>query len=245
MMKRIFALMLAALTLFALAACGDKSDDSKSAEPSGTANEPTEPAEATEADGGDVIDGGYADADSPVVTDEIRELVAKATQDLDGAAYEPVAYLESQVVAGMNHVILCKVTPVVPDAASTYAIVTIYADLEGSAEITAVENSTVTAPEPYDPENPMAGAYGEPESPEVTDEAKTALEKACEELDGVEYKPVALLATQVVAGRNYRLLCKATVVSPDAASTYAIVTVYADLEGGAEITDVRSFTAAG
>ena len=46
---------------------------------------------------------------------------------------------------------------------------------------------------------------------------------------------IFLLATQVVAGRNYRLLCKATVVSPDAASTYAIVTVYADLEGGAEI----------
>ena len=60
---------------------------------------------------------------------------------------------------------------------------------------------------------------------------------------GMEYTPVALLATQVVAGTNYRLLCEARATVPDAEAEYVILTVYADLQGGAEITDTAEFTA--
>ena len=59
----------------------------------------------------------------------------KAAKGLSGASYTPVAVLSSQVVAGMNYCILCQVTPVTPDAAPAWALVYIYADLEGNAEI--------------------------------------------------------------------------------------------------------------
>ena len=59
----------------------------------------------------------------------------KATEDLDGAEYTPVAFMATQVVAGMNYCILCQITPVVPDAVPTWALVYIYADLQGNAEI--------------------------------------------------------------------------------------------------------------
>lgn len=59
----------------------------------------------------------------------------KALEGLVGAAYVPVALLSTQLVAGMNYCILCQVTPVVPDAAPNWALVYIYADLQGNAEI--------------------------------------------------------------------------------------------------------------
>lgn len=61
-----------------------------------------------------------------------------ATDGLDGAAYTPVALMGSQLVAGTNYCILCQITPIVPDAVPGWALVYIYADLEGNAEATNV-----------------------------------------------------------------------------------------------------------
>ena len=231
-MKKVIALIVAALLALALVGCGSKSDQ----------DTPTEPeSEEPETIAQKIMGFGYKPADSPIVTDEVKALVAKASEKLDGADYAPVAYLASQLVAGKNHRILCTITPVVPDAASTYAIVTIYEDLNGNAEITDIQNSTVSAPAPYDPENPISGGYGTPTTPEITDEVKKAVEKANEGIDGVTYEAKALLAQQVVAGMNYSVLCKGTPTTPDAESFYVIAVIYADLEGGAEFTSFESF----
>lgn len=70
-------------------------------------------------------------------------------------------------------------------------------------------------------------------------EAKAALEKAVSVMTGAEYEPVSLLATQVVAGTNYCILCKVTAVVPDALPVYDLVYVYEDLEGNADIISIR------
>ena len=70
-------------------------------------------------------------------------------------------------------------------------------------------------------------------------EARAALEKAVSVMTGAEYEPVSLLATQVVAGTNYCILCKVTAVVPDALPVYELVYVYEDLEGNAEIISIR------
>ena len=72
----------------------------------------------------------------------------------------------------------------------------------------------------------------------LPDDAVAALEKAVEKLDGASYVPVTLMATQVVAGTNYCILCQVTRVVPDAVPSWALVYVYADLEGNAEIMNV-------
>lgn len=79
--------------------------------------------------------GGWTYAESPEVTDALTALLEKATEGLVGAAYTPVAYLGSQVVAGSNHCLLCQVTPVVPDPQPNYVLVYIYENLEGGAEL--------------------------------------------------------------------------------------------------------------
>ena len=230
-MKKLLALVLVGLLVAALAACGEKAEDTP-AEPDATESGVT---------AGEIAVGGFTDAESPVITDEFKQVFDKATATLTGADIVPYAYIASQVVAGTNHLVLCKVTPTVPDAATAYALVTVYEDLSGNAEITAILDSEATAPAPYDAENPVSGGYGEPTTPEVTDEVKNALAKACETYAGVEFEAKALLGIQVVAGYNYDILCKATPVVPDAQPYYAVVTVYADLDGGAAITGVIEF----
>ena len=190
-----------------------------------------------ENNGGEEIVGGYTAAESLAITDEFKKVFEKATAELDGVAYTPVAYLASQVVAGTNHRVLCKAQVVVPDAVPTYAILTIYEDLQGNAEVTDIINTAADANYPEG----LSGGWSEVADLAVTDEAKTALEKATETLTGAEYKPVALLATQVVAGTNYRILCESKATVPNAETGYVIVTVYADLQGNAEITDTVEF----
>ena len=76
------------------------------------------------------------------------------------------------------------------------------------------------------------------EAEELPEGAQEAFDKATENLDGAEYTPVALLATQVVAGVNYCILCQITPVVPDAESHWSLVYIYADLQGNAEIMNV-------
>lgn len=72
----------------------------------------------------------------------------------------------------------------------------------------------------------------------LPEDAQAAFEKATSELDGASYTPVALMAEQVVAGRNYCILCQITPVVPDAVPHWALVYIYADLQGGAQIINV-------
>ena len=88
---------------------------------------------------------------------------------------------------------------------------------------------------------PTAGGWQRPASPAVPDEVKALLDKALEQMDGAVYTPVAYLGSQVVAGTNYLVLCTGTPTTGDAAQQLYLATVYADLQGGAQITDVRGF----
>jgi hypothetical protein len=263
-MKKIIVLVLAGLLIFLLAACGQKQTDTKTEQKEEvTAPEEVEEAEEVEAaeeaeeaalegntgegsaaaassEEAAPIVGGWSAAESPEVPDEVKALLEKAAEGMDGAEYEPVAYLGSQVVAGTNYRLLCRITPVVPDAVSHYSIVTLYEDLDGNVSITEIFDSQAEG-EALPGE--LMGAWENPESPDMTDEAKAALDKALEKLVGADYKPIALLATQLVSGTNYSILCQVTPVVPNAESSFVIAHVYQDLEGNAEITEVFDFSA--
>ena len=228
-MKKILAiilsLILAATSAVVFASCSKNHNDEEKTTQKTTQENPQ-----------DVIVGGFSKTDSPEITDEFKKVFEKATKGLTGVRYTPVAYLASQVVAGTNHCVLCKAQAVTPDAAATYAILYIYEDLEGNAEISEIVSSNASAEYANND-----GGWAEAASPVMTQDAGKALEKACETLTGAEYTPVALLGTQVVAGFNYRIICESKATVPDAETEYVIVTVYADLDGNAEITETEEF----
>ncbi len=66
-------------------------------------------------------------------------------------------------------------------------------------------------------------------------EVLEALEKATEGLTGYTYEPYALLATQVVSGMNYCILCRGHAVVPEPSQEIMLLYLYKDLNGNAEI----------
>ena len=70
---------------------------------------------------------------------------------------------------------------------------------------------------------------------ELPEDAQKAFDKAKDKLTVGEYTPVSLLATQVVAGMNYCILCQVTPADTAAQQKWTLVYIYADLQGNAEI----------
>ena len=218
-MKKWIAAVLAAVLAFALAACGQKN---------------AEKVETGTTEGEKTV-GAWEITESPTVTEELRDLVEKAQEGLTGARYVPVACLASQVVAGKNCAVLCRMTHVTADPTETYALVILYQDPDGNVTFSDVRDFGA---ETCLYEGNLTGGWTQPDTPEITEQAGAAFEKAMEGFTGVNYVPVALLSTQLVAGTNYRFACQARTVEPDAEASWALVTVYQDLQGGAEITEI-------
>ena len=72
------------------------------------------------------------------------------------------------------------------------------------------------------------------EAGELPEDPQKAFDAAKDKLSDGEYTPVSLLATQVVAGKNYCILCQ---VKPKDATEqkWTLVYIYADLQENAEI----------
>ena len=83
----------------------------------------------------EILMGGWTTASDTAITEEIRALFEKGMEGLVGVNYEPIAYLGSQVVAGINHAILCQATVVYPGAESKLVVVYLYEDLQGNVSI--------------------------------------------------------------------------------------------------------------
>ena len=226
-MKKRIVLALCVVTVFSLAACGQKADTQ-------VEKEVTE----VETEENNTMVGGWSRAESPVVTDKMKEKLDKALDGMVGASYIPVAYLGSQIVAGTNYALLCRVSPVVPDAVETYEIVYLNETLEGEISIMDIVESEKTTDI-----SDMTGGWFQSESPVIPDEIRASLEKALDGMVGATYQPIALLSSQVVQGTNYCILCEVTPVVPDAESSYTLVYLYVDLDGNAELTETVDFTA--
>ena len=84
-------------------------------------------------------------------------------------------------------------------------------------------------------DEPVAGGYTEDRA--ITDEDMEIFEKALDGLTGVSYEPT-LVATQVVAGINYRFTATATMIIPDAEPYEVYIYIFKPLEGDPELTEI-------
>ena len=75
----------------------------------------------------------------------------------------------------------------------------------------------------------------------VSEEDINVFEDALRGLTGCSYTPL-LVATQVVAGKNYCFLCKGEVVIPDRPEFAALVYIYQPLEGEPHLMEIRRVT---
>ena len=85
----------------------------------------------------------------------------------------------------------------------------------------------------------VVGGYVDVEDGTLTNELKDIFNKALEDLTGATYEPQELVATQVVAGTNYKFLANGTkTTNPVTKGTYYI-TIYEDLQGNVELKDIE------
>lgn len=230
-MKKTVSVCMTAVMALSLLAGGAVQASALSVQAAKTA----EPAAAVSEE--NCISGNWKRAADPALTDTVRKVFDKAFDGLEGVSYTPYALLASRTTAsGRQYRILCKATVVYPGAQEEYVVATVSKNWLGRAEILNVDDALCETDLVDDKE--MTGGWQEAQSPAMTDEAKAAFEKATEGLLCVDYVPVALLSTQVVAGTNYRILCEATEVYPGAETHYAVMTVYEGLDGSANILSV-------
>ena len=240
-MKKILALLLAVLFVLSLAACSSAKPESET-----TADTSTEAADTP-------IVGGWAvtENEAAVLPKEVQTAFDKATAEYTGMTFVPVAYIGSQVVAGLNYAVLCEGTTVTADPVTELKVVIIYADLEDNARITNVADFTIadyTDNGGKTQTEVLAGGWSAPDEVSkavIPAEAQSAYDKATESYEGNPLDLMALLGTQVVAGTNYAFLCHSTIASADPAlSVIQVVTVYEDLDGNASITNICTLDAA-
>lgn len=87
------------------------------------------------------VDGGWAvQQGRTALNHHVKSVFNRALDGLVGAEYEPVALLGTQVVAGTNYAILCRITPVVLHPEPHWGVVYIYEDLQGKAKFLDVKD---------------------------------------------------------------------------------------------------------
>ena len=89
--------------------------------------------------------GGFTFSEDPAITPDIASVMDKASAGKLGASYEPVANIGSQVINGTNHVLLCKVTAVVPGSTGKFALVQVMETVDGKCKITEVTDLVLSA----------------------------------------------------------------------------------------------------
>lgn len=89
----------------------------------------------------EAVVGGWSVAEESEINDDIKNTFYQAMdkyqdEEIITVSYDPVTYLGSQVVAGLNHAILCKCSEI--NKGTKWVIVYIYENLDGDAEVTDV-----------------------------------------------------------------------------------------------------------
>lgn len=226
-MKRIILVAICALLTFCLLSCAAREQAA-----------PSEEAAETPVLGRWTINTETA----PHISGADKALYEKAYDKNEGIdILTPIAEVATQVVAGTNHCYLCCCYDD-GDGAGWYFL-TIFEDLQGDAETISLTELDIMDVKTID--NPEAAVVGDweinnSEGTVLPGEAQEAFNKAMDGFVGVGYSPIALLATQPVSGTNYRILCSGTTVTAEPVTSVYLLDIYADLNGNAEITDIKT-----
>ena len=219
------------------AACGSSAGSNTTTQASTSAAETTTASETTAET--PVVGGWIVNTDTePHVSADDEALFKKAAESGNDPGLKPVACVATQVVAGTNHAFLCT------DYDLAWKMVTVYEDLQGNAKIIGTfginPSDIETTDETESPDIVGGWTVSEDNGGILPDDAQKAFDDALKEYTGTSLKPIALLATQLVSGTNYRVLCNGTAVTPDAKPSLYVADIYSDLNGHSQISDVRN-----
>lgn len=171
------------------------------------------------------------------------DVFKKATKELDGVSYKPVALLAKQVVSGTNYIYLCYGTTISKKSVSSWYILSAYKNLNNKVRLNSIEKINIkdikTSVKPRT--ETLAGGYvilpvrKKPST--LPANARKAFNKATKSYSEYNLSPIALLGTQLVAGTNYRILC----YGKGKVSDLFVVDIYQKPSGKSTITSCKAF----
>lgn len=105
------------------------------------------------------------------------------------------------------------------------------------------QTEDMVADEKNDNTDPITGGWEltKNDAASLPEDVQEAFDKATEKHTGSELIPVAYVSEQIVAGTNHMILCEAKTTTAEPATSYQMIVIYADLEGNAELTEVKDF----
>ena len=244
-----FALATLLSASVALAGCGQAPAASQGGAANETVENETVENETTENETApQKLVGGWQvfEDTTPACTDEEKAVFDEAVGTLDGVGYELVRVLGTQVVSGRNYAFLARGTTVTAEPVTTWYVVVAYQDLDGNVSLTSVQPIDLAEPK-VTSETSSANIVGGwellPPSNAVLEpqEVGEAFGKAAESYADVTLYPIATLGSQVVSGTNYLVLCEGEPATEEARMQLYLGTLYVDLQGNAQLNDVRGF----
>ena len=176
-----------------------------------------------------------------------EKIFNKAVDKLVGVKYEPAALLAKQTVAGTNYVFLCQGTTVTAKSTKDWYILTASKSLKNKVTLRSVKkiklSSIKTNKNPrtvtLDGGLQIVPVKNKPET--LSASARKVFRNGTKNYVGYNLRPIALLGTQVVAGKNYRFLCYAAGIGTNAASKdIFVVDIYKDVKGKCSVSSCRS-----
>jgi hypothetical protein len=133
-----------------------------------------------------------------------QQLATFITRPMFGATIEPLALLATQLVNGMNFMLLCKISQVTNPEVSRLSRLVIHTTFTG--EFSIVNQEAVI-------ELNMLGGFELNFSfGEVPQSVATSFSELLSPLHGATYEPVAYVGNQLVNGMNHMVLAKQTMV---------------------------------
>ena len=166
---------------------------------------------------------------SAEIPDSLRALWAPALERVAGQKIEPVALLAERSDAAQRAV-LCTAQKLSAKARPTYVLLCLSEDGQGGVSVSGSVDLSSYAHLPAS-DAPIAGGWSYAETQE---EGLAAFEKAAETAEEPCGEAIRVLSEQLVAGKNYCVLCRAP--GSELSPVYRIVTVYRDLSGNAKFT---------
>lgn len=172
-----------------------------------------------------------------------KKIFDKAVKDLVGVVYTPVLTLGKQVVSGNNYAFLCTAKTVTASPSYSWKVLIVNRSPKGKVKLVKVNSlsykNVKTRKNAYKASAaPGAWSYSKEgtSSKGVPTAANRAFKKATKQLTGLSLTALALLGKQVVAGVNYRFLCRGTMSDQAATSCLYVADVYQDAAGKCKLT---------
>lgn len=190
--------------------------------------------------------GGWSvsGANYSFLTSGQQKIFNKAVKGLTGVSYKPVALLAKQTVQGTNYVFLAQGTTATAKPVKAWYVLTATKTLKKKIKLLSIKKiklsgiKTGTNPRTDTLEGGLEINAIKNKPAALKKSVRTIFKKGIAKYTGYELRPITLLGTQTVAGKNYRFLCCGIGYT---GKDLFVVDIYKNLKGKCSLTSCKPF----